>query len=66
MRNREIKTNALYETKNGVVCRVQKKLKNNKFLVRHHKMFTAIVDAPALKRIGYRKVAKYLAEAGIK
>jgi hypothetical protein len=63
MRTRDVKNQCLYEY-SGVICRVQKKLKNNKFLVTHHKKFHTIVAAPELKRIGARKVRAYLRQAG--
>lgn len=61
MRTREIKNGSLYLF-DAVVCRVRKKLKNNKFLVTHHKSFHAIADARDLNKIGWRKVKNYLDE----
>jgi len=61
MRTREIKNGSLYSF-DGVVCRVRKKLKNNKFLLSYHKNFYAIADARDLNKIGWRKVKNYLDE----
>lgn len=64
MRTREVRRNSLYDYK-GIVCRVQKQLKNGRFLVRHHKIFHAVASGPELQRIDTNRVAGYLREAGI-
>jgi hypothetical protein len=64
MRTREIKKNALYDFK-GVTCRVTKKLKDGRFLVRHHKVMHAVATGPQLKKIEDDKVRLYLRQAGV-